>query len=106
MGSYFTLEKWLTPSLFQDVQGESEYDVCKQLGEHKARERLEKHWSTFIDNGDWQVSLARYSLWIDIADRCDRITASGCVTMASTLSVFPSRTTTSVLATPTKKYST
>ena len=56
LGSLFTLEPWLTPSLFEGVRGAgSEYDLCKQLGEEQARRRLEKHWDTFIDDGDWKV---------------------------------------------------
>jgi glucan 1,3-beta-glucosidase len=57
LGSFYTLEVWLTPSLFEGVsKAKSEYDLCKQLGEHKARERLENHWNTFVNQGDWQVS--------------------------------------------------
>ncbi|UZJ52342.1 hypothetical protein CBS101457_001662 [Exobasidium rhododendri] len=55
LGSFFTLEAWLTPSLFNGVNNaKSEYDLCKQLGEHEAKERLERHWNSFIDDGDWQ----------------------------------------------------
>lgn len=55
LGSWFTLESWLTPSLFQkakDPKG-SELDVL--LGDKEAKERLERHWDGFIDVGDWKV---------------------------------------------------
>lgn len=57
LGSFFTLETWLTPSLFDGVKGaKSEYDLCQQLEQQQVRERLERHWNSFIDDGDWQVS--------------------------------------------------
>ena len=55
LGSFFTLEKWLTPSLFDGVSGHSEHDLCRTLDAHQAKERLEKHWNSFVDQGDWKV---------------------------------------------------
>jgi hypothetical protein len=58
LGSFFTLEAWLTPSIFNGIKdAKSEHDLCKQLGEQEVRERLERHWNSFIDEGDWQVNI-------------------------------------------------
>lgn len=55
LGSLFTLETWLTPSLFKDVQGaKSEIDLCNCIDGNIVRQRLEQHWNTFINQGDWQ----------------------------------------------------
>lgn len=55
LGSLYTLETWLTPSLFNDVRdAKSEHDLCSKLDAKAAKERLERHWNAFIDAGDWQ----------------------------------------------------
>ncbi|KAL9932065.1 hypothetical protein V8E36_009126 [Tilletia maclaganii] len=60
LGSLFTLESWLTPSLFQNAaegegkQGKSEFEVVKGNGPEKAKEILEHHWDHFVDEGDWK----------------------------------------------------
>lgn len=55
LGSLFTLETWLTPSLFEGVQGaNSEFDLCNALDENTVRQRLERHWNSFVNQGDWQ----------------------------------------------------
>lgn len=54
LGSFFSLETWLTPSLFQGVDGaKSEHDLLQKLPAEEAKQRLERHWKTFVDNGDW-----------------------------------------------------
>lgn len=57
LGSVFSLEEWLTPSVFEGAKDpkKSEFDVVKGEKEDKVKERLEKHWQ-MIDDGDWQVS--------------------------------------------------
>lgn len=56
LGSWFTLEAWLTGSLFNDVNGQrdSEMDLIKGLPADRARQVLEAHWDNFINDGDWQ----------------------------------------------------
>ncbi|CAO1615145.1 unnamed protein product [Parajaminaea phylloscopi] len=56
LGSWFTLEAWLTGSLFKDVQGckDSEMDLLQALPPDRARSLLEEHWDNFVNDGDWQ----------------------------------------------------
>jgi hypothetical protein len=55
LGSLFTLETWLVPSLFRGVEGaKSEHDLCTTLPAQEVRARLERHWANFIDEGDWR----------------------------------------------------
>lgn len=58
MGSWFTLEKWLTPSVFKGAKepAKCELDIVLGLGPDKARQQLEAHWDGFINDGDWKVS--------------------------------------------------
>ncbi|KAF8652708.1 hypothetical protein AX16_004212 [Volvariella volvacea WC 439] len=56
LGSLFVLEQWMTPSLFSDAAGNksSEIDVASGSGStDAAREKLEKHWATFITQDDF-----------------------------------------------------
>lgn len=54
LGSWFSLETWLTPSLFKDVNdAKSEYDLNAQLPAEVVRARLQRHWASFITAGDW-----------------------------------------------------
>lgn len=54
LGSWFSLETWLTGSVFEGVQdAKSEYDLNAQLPASAVRQRLQHHWSTFITEGDW-----------------------------------------------------
>lgn len=57
LGSWFTLETWLTGSLFRGVQGQkdSEMDLLHGLGPDKAKQVLESHWDHFVNDGDWKV---------------------------------------------------
>ncbi|KAJ3834913.1 glycoside hydrolase superfamily [Lentinula raphanica] len=56
LGSWFTLENWLTPSLFQQAADpkSSEMDVLRGLGPQGAKSMLENHWAHLIDAGDWR----------------------------------------------------
>lgn len=50
-GSWFTLERWIAPGVFEGVDGSSEIDVARQAPD--ARERLERHWQSWITDEDW-----------------------------------------------------
>lgn len=56
LGSWFSLESWLTPSLFEKAHEPkgSEHDVVSALKTEDARKLLENHWDHFIDEGDFQ----------------------------------------------------
>lgn len=56
LGSWFSLESWLTPSLFQTAREPkgSELDVVAGMNAEKAKAMLEHHWDTFINDGDLQ----------------------------------------------------
>lgn len=54
LGSWFSLETWLTGSVFEGVNDpKSEVDLNKQLDASDVKERLHKHWGSFINDGDW-----------------------------------------------------
>ncbi len=48
LGGWLVLERWITPSLFVDIQGPDEYSLSTELGPRKASERLERHRNMFI----------------------------------------------------------
>ncbi|KAE8209698.1 hypothetical protein CF327_g6349 [Tilletia walkeri] len=58
LGSLYTLEAWLTPSLFTNApeskgkQGKSELEVVQGNGQ-EAKKLLENHWDNFVNEGDW-----------------------------------------------------
>lgn len=56
LGSWFSLEAWLTPSLFQKARDPkaSELDVVAGMDPNEARAMLENHWDNFINDGDLQ----------------------------------------------------
>ncbi|KAK0454061.1 glycoside hydrolase superfamily [Desarmillaria tabescens] len=56
LGSWFTLEDWLTPSLFQQAAGRksSEMDILEGMSQDSAKNMLEHHWGHFVDDGDWE----------------------------------------------------
>lgn len=58
LGSWFVLEKWLTPSVFQGAKEPAgcELDIAAGLGAEKAKAQLEAHWDGFVNDGDWKVS--------------------------------------------------
>ncbi len=54
LGGWFVLEWWMSPYLFEGVQGHDETRFCEQLGA-EVEKRLRKHWETFItaEDLDW-----------------------------------------------------
>ncbi len=56
LGSWFSLEGWLTPSLFQKAKEPkgSEFDVVAGMDPDEAKAMLETHWDNFINDGDLQ----------------------------------------------------
>ncbi|GAC96698.1 glycoside hydrolase [Pseudozyma hubeiensis SY62] len=56
LGSWFSLEGWLTPSLFQKAKDPkaSELDVVAGMDATEAKAMLENHWDNFINEGDLQ----------------------------------------------------
>ncbi|KAI5122109.1 hypothetical protein M0805_002231 [Coniferiporia weirii] len=53
LGSWFTLERWISDAPFRLAQqpAQSDYDVAKG---QNAKEILEKHWDCWISEEDWQ----------------------------------------------------
>lgn len=58
LGGWFVLEPFITPSLFEQFGDDEskipvdEYTFTQQLGKEEAQKQLEKHWSTWITEGD------------------------------------------------------
>jgi len=70
LGNWFLLEKWMNPDLFTNLTGSPFRDPCAAIDEHgllqelgpqEAKQRMEKHWSTWITEKDisW---LARHGI--------------------------------------------
>jgi glucan 1,3-beta-glucosidase len=53
LGGWLVMEKWMTPSLFEGLQASDETTWCVELGDG-ARDRLVKHWETFITESDFR----------------------------------------------------
>jgi glucan 1,3-beta-glucosidase len=53
LGGWLVLEKWITPSLFADLQAKDETSWCVELGKQEATKRLHQHWQTFITKDDF-----------------------------------------------------
>ncbi|KAK5134041.1 hypothetical protein LTR08_007046 [Meristemomyces frigidus] len=55
LGGWFVLEPWITPSIFEATPDNvvDEYTLCQTLGATTAKNRLESHWSSFIQEGDF-----------------------------------------------------
>lgn len=53
LGGWLVVERWMTPDLFEGVEGSSEIDLVKQLGHEKAKKRLVHHRNTFITEEDF-----------------------------------------------------
>jgi glucan 1,3-beta-glucosidase len=53
LGSWFVLEKWITPSPFRNAAspGESDLDIAKGKD---AKAILEEHWDNWIGEEDWK----------------------------------------------------
>ncbi|WFD23848.1 hypothetical protein MEQU1_002542 [Malassezia equina] len=56
LGSWFTLEAWLTGSVFQHAKDpkQSELDIVSGMKPQDAKKVLEHHWDHFINDGDWR----------------------------------------------------
>lgn len=52
LGGWFVLERWMTPELFEGVSGPDETVFCKEA--NNAKEKLEKHWDSFISEEDFR----------------------------------------------------
>jgi len=70
LGNWFLLEKWMNPDLFTNSTGSPFTDPCAAIDEHglllelgarESKQRMEKHWSTWITEQDI-VWLARNSI--------------------------------------------
>ncbi len=53
LGGWLVLEKWMTPSLFENLRATDETSFCVELG-RKAEDRLRGHWDTFITEDDFE----------------------------------------------------
>ena len=53
LGGWLVTERWMTPELYEGVQGEGEIALVRELGSEAARERLEAHRQTFITEADF-----------------------------------------------------
>ena len=67
LGGWLVLEKWMTPSLFTDLQAEDETAWCLELGD-QAADRIKQHWRTFIRREDfvWLAELGINALRIPV----------------------------------------
>ncbi|KAF5364575.1 hypothetical protein D9758_005521 [Tetrapyrgos nigripes] len=58
LGSWFTLENWLTPSLFTHAahSKSSEMDILQGMSSDlsQAKSMLNQHWANFVNEGDWE----------------------------------------------------
>lgn len=63
LGGWLVLEPYITPSLFLEFNATShnvsdipndEYHYCEYLGKNEASERLERHWSTWYNESDFE----------------------------------------------------
>ena len=53
LGGWLVAERWMTPELFADIEGDGEIALVNELGYEKARARLKKHRDTFIREEDF-----------------------------------------------------
>jgi glucan 1,3-beta-glucosidase len=53
LGGWLVLEKWITPSLFKDMEALDEYSFCLENGK-KAGSKLKKHRESFITEKDFK----------------------------------------------------
>lgn len=58
LGGWLVAERWMTPALFEGVEGNGERALARELGDRVAAERLKKHRDNFITEGDFEF-LAR-----------------------------------------------
>lgn len=53
LGGWLVLEKWITPSLFADLNATDETSYCVELGDIEASKRLTQHWNSYIKRDDF-----------------------------------------------------
>lgn len=53
LGGWLVAERWMTPQLFEGVDGASEYALGRSLGREETRRRLAEHRATFITEADF-----------------------------------------------------
>ncbi|WVR03895.1 hypothetical protein IAU60_000894 [Kwoniella sp. DSM 27419] len=53
LGSWFALERWITPHVFRNATepGQSDFDIARG---RDAKRTLEEHWDTWIGDDDWR----------------------------------------------------
>lgn len=54
LGNWLVLEKWMKPSLFENIDGEDEYDFYELLSYDEAYKRLKEHRDNFIQEKDFK----------------------------------------------------
>ena len=54
LGGWLVLERWITPSIFNNTTAIDEYSLCSELGAVKSRKLLEKHRKNFITTADFK----------------------------------------------------
>ena len=74
LGSWFVLERWICPQLFQTAAppGQSDYDVARGKD---AKQSLEAHWDGWIKDEDWKWIKAKgfNSVRIPVRHGCIRM---------------------------------
>ncbi|KAK8085804.1 glycoside hydrolase family 5 protein [Apiospora hydei] len=55
LGGWLLLEPWITPSIFEATPDSvvDEYTMGQVVGKNEATKRLQQHWSSFINEGDF-----------------------------------------------------
>lgn len=63
LGGWLVLEKWMTPSLFEETKADDEYYLAKDLDETEYQARLLTHRAEFINESDFlRISAAGFNL--------------------------------------------
>lgn len=76
LGGWFILEPWITPSLFDPLNGTAvdEWTFCETLGATEAYNQLSNHWNTWITQADFNaiaaagLDLVRIGYWSVISN--------------------------------------
>ena len=59
LGGWFVLEPWITPSIFEAVNGPvDEFSLCQTLGHDVCLQRLTAHWNSWIQAADFTAIAA------------------------------------------------
>lgn len=65
LGSWFVPEKWMfseTSELWKDTQAVDLYTLSEELGHEEAQSRMQKHWSTWFTEADFQHMATDYGV--------------------------------------------